>query len=119
MSLVFTSITINTAHLQDMLAFYQIIGFQFECRKVDKGSEVHRAVHNGVEFSLYCIQNPQKTQIPSLQLGFSVTDLESTVSKLTQVPGVMCILDPTDMPDGKRAIILDPDGHSLDLQEIN
>lgn len=118
MSLLFTSITINTTQLQGMLGFYRIIGFQFVASKVDKGSEVHRAVHNGVEFSLYNISNPQKSQIPSLQLGFKITDLERTVQQLVNVPGAMCILDPTDMPDGKKAIVLDPDGHSIELCEI-
>ncbi|MNK19510.1 Glyoxalase-like domain protein [compost metagenome] len=115
MSLVLTSITINTLHLQDMLAFYRIIGFVFNANKVDKGSEVYRAVHDGVEFCLYAIQNPQRSQIPSLQLGFRVTELDRIVGELVKVPGAMCILDPTEMPDGKKAIILDPDGHSLEL----
>lgn len=101
-----------------MLAFYRIIGFAFNATKVDKGSEVYRAIHGGVEFSLYSIKNPQKSQIPSLQLGFRVTDLEKTVTELVKVPGVTCILDPTDMPDGKKSIVLDPDGHSLELSEI-
>ncbi len=117
MSLIFTSITINTSQLESMLGFYRLIGFQFTASKVDKGSEVHRAVHNGVEFSLYSIQNPQKSQIPSLQLGFKITDLEKTVGQLVLIPGAMAILDPTDMPDGKKSIVLDPDGHAIELSE--
>ncbi|MEK2646003.1 VOC family protein [Bdellovibrio sp. BCCA] len=117
MSLLITSITINTPRLQDMLGFYRIIGFQFTASKVDKGSEVHRAVHNAVEFSLYSIQNAQRSQIPSLQLGFRITDLEKTVGELMKIPGAMCILDPTEMPDGMKAIVLDPDGHSIELSE--
>lgn len=104
-------------HLQDMLDFYRIIGFQFKAVKVDKGSEVYRATHNGVEFSLYSIKNTQKSQIPSLQLGFRITELEKSVTQLQKVNGAMCILDPTDMPDGKKSIILDPDGHSIELVE--
>ncbi|WP_415063218.1 VOC family protein [Bdellovibrio sp.] len=119
MSLLITSITINTPHLQDMLVFYRNIGFQFIASKVDKGSEVHRAIHNGVEFSLYSIQNSQRSQIPSLQLGFKITELERTVTELTKVPGAMCILDPTEMPDGKKAIVLDPDGHAIELCEYS
>lgn len=101
-----------------MLEFYRLIGFQFQATKVDKGSEVYRAVHDGVEFSLYSISNAQKAQIPSLQLGFQITDLEKTVAQLKKIPGAMCILDPTDMPDGKKAIILDPDGHSIELSQV-
>ena len=101
-----------------MLEFYRLIGFEFKATKVDKGSEVYRAVHDGVEFSLYSIKSAQKAQIPSLQLGFQITDLEKTVTQLKNIPGTMCILDPTDMPDGKKSIILDPDGHSIELSQV-
>lgn len=101
-----------------MLAFYRNIGFQFTASKVDKGSEVHRALHNGVEFSLYAISKAQSSVIPNLQLGFKITDLEKTVVELMKVPGAMCILDPTEMPDGKKAIVLDPDGHSIELCQL-
>lgn len=79
---------------------------------------MHRATHNAVEFSLYAAANCAKAQVPSLQLGFKISELEKTVEQLTQVPGAMCILDPTDMPDGKKAIVLDPDGHSIELCQI-
>ena len=101
-----------------MLDFYRLIGFQFNATKVDKGSEVYRALHDGVEFSLYSIKSAQKSQIPSLQLGFQITEIEATVAKLKSIPGAMCILDPTDMPDGKKSIILDPDGHSIELCQV-
>lgn len=118
MSLLITSITINTPHLQDMLGFYEIIGFAFSQIKVDKGSEMHRALHNGVEFSLYANKNVEASRVPSLQLGFHVTDIDACVEKIKNIPGAMCILDPTDMPDGKKAIVLDPDGHSIELCQI-
>ncbi|QLY24272.1 VOC family protein [Bdellovibrio sp. KM01] len=115
MSLVISSITINTGQLQNMLEFYSRVGFKFQMVRVDKGSEVYRAVHDGVEFSLYSLPTAQKAQVPSLQLGFQITELENTVADLAKVPGSLLILDPTEMPDGKKAIILDPDGHSIEL----
>ncbi|KYG60966.1 lactoylglutathione lyase [Bdellovibrio bacteriovorus] len=118
MSLLITSITLNTSQLQNMLVFYQIIGFQFTSTKVDKGSEMQRALHNGVEFTLYANKNVEASRVPSLQLGFKVTNLVETVEKIKAVPGAMCILDPTDMPDGFKAIVLDPDGHAIELIEI-
>lgn len=118
MSLVITSITIMTPQLQDMLAFYRIIGFDFVAQKVDKGSELFRAHQESLEFSLYASQQVAKSQTPSLQLGFKVSNLEEVVRNLAKIPGVHCILDPMEMPDGKRAIVLDPDGHSIDLIEV-
>jgi hypothetical protein len=44
-----------------------------------------------------------------------ITNIDKTVAELVSVPGAMSILDPTDMPDGKKAIVLDPDGNSIEL----
>jgi hypothetical protein len=117
MSLKLTSITLNTAHLEDMLKFYKIIGLDFAQAKVDKGSQVYRATLGGCEFSLYSIQTTEKKSIPTLQLSFSVQGLDEKVQAMGQLQNAMCILDPTLMPDGKKAIVLDPDGHSVELLE--
>ncbi|HWU41951.1 MAG TPA: VOC family protein [Bdellovibrio sp.] len=119
MSLAFSSITLNTSRLQDMLEFYRLLGFQFKAVKVDKGSEVYRALHNEIEFSLYSIKNAQNSQIPTLQLGFRITNLEDRVHQLQKIKTATCVLDPTSMPDGKKAILLDPDGHSIELIEAS
>lgn len=117
MSFLITSITINTPHLHDMLGFYQIVGFQFTASKVDKGTEVYRALREGLEFSLYSIKNAQKPAIPALQLGFTITNLDKIFEDLVKIPGVLSILSPTQLVDGKKAIVLDPDGHSIELCE--
>ena len=118
MSMAFTSITINTAHLQDMLNFYQAIGFNFDVHKVKLGLEVHRAAYNGFEFSLCSMSKEVRTLVPALQLGFTVLNIDGVVAQLNKIPGAMSILDPTDLEDGRRAIVLDPDGHSVELFQI-
>lgn len=100
-----------------MLGFYQIIGFQFTASKVDKGTEVYKSQLGGVEFSLYSTEGAQIPPIPNFQLGFTVTNLDKIVSDLVKIPGVSCILDPTQMPDGRKAIVLDPGGHAVALCE--
>ncbi len=117
MSLKITSITLNTPHLQDMLGFYRIIGLQFTASKVDKGGEVHRATHDGMEFSLYSVTTKHHSLVPSLQLGFEITNIEQILKNLLAVPGVTGILDPLDLPEGKRAMVSDPDGHVVELLE--
>ncbi len=118
MALKLTSITLNTAHLESMLKFYRILGIDFNEDKVDKGSQVCRAVIEGCEFSLYSAKNLERKNLPALQITFVVDQLEQKVRELIGVSGVICIMDPTAMPDGKKAILLDPDGHSIELKEI-
>ncbi len=112
-----TSITLNTPHLEDMLSFYKILGVKFMESKVDKGSQVQRALVGDFEFSLYSINLGSEKPVPRLQLSFEVTNLDEKMAQILRVPNAMSILDPTQMPDGKKAIVLDPDGHSIELRE--
>ena len=115
MALLFTSITLNTTNLENMLRFYEILGCRFETVKVTIGGDVHRASFGGLELSLMCTKSAQKTDASQLALGFKVREFEAKIPQLQKVPGVILILDPTDMPDGKKAIFQDPDGHSVEL----
>lgn len=117
MSLKLTSITLNTGHLEAMLNFYQILGIDFTETRVDKGSQVCRALIEGCEFSIYSAKSMEKSNTPILQISFLVSQLDEKVRQLCEVPGVICIMDPTPLTDGKKAIVLDPDGHSIELKE--
>lgn len=118
MSFLISSITINTSHLQSMLEFYGIVGFQFKASKVDKGSEIYRATHNGLEFSLYAVNELRSSPVPVIQLEFNVASVDVTYSSLLKVPGVLGILDPREISGGRKAILLDPDGNSIELTSI-
>lgn len=117
MSSKLTSITLNTALLNEMLQFYRLIGVEFTATAVAKGGQVYRAQIGALEFSLISVPNVEKKQTPAMQLSFSVADLEDRVQKLGAVQGAMSILEPTEMPDGKKAIWLDPEGRAVELCE--
>ena len=117
MGIQLSSITISTTQLQNMLTFYRALGLLFQENKVDKGSNIHRAVVSGIEFSLYGASSIEKDARPRSQLSFNVRDLEGVFQAVKKIPGVHCILDPSVMADGKKAIVLDPDGHSVELFE--
>ena len=118
MSSRLTSITINTAHLDEMLQFYRIIGVDFATTNVDKGGKVFRAKLGETEFSLFSIPTAEKARTPGLQLSFAVEKLEEMAKLLAQVPKAMLMMEPTEMPDGKKAILLDPEGRAVELSEI-
>lgn len=115
MGIVFTSITVNTPNLENMVRFYEILGCEFDKIKVSIGGELFRSSLEGFELSLMSIQSVQPAAYPKVMMGFKIHDFESKVEKLNSIPGVIMILDPTDMPDGKKAILQDPDGHSVEL----
>lgn len=115
MSLRILSITIKTSQLQDMLQFYQYLGFRFEKTQILKGTELHRAVVNGVELTLYPVTNVLGRSSPCLQLGIRVDKIVDLVGQLKQVPGAICVLEPEELELGKKAIVIDPDGNSIEL----
>lgn len=115
MGIAFTSITLNTPNLQNMVRFYEILGCQFNKVSVSIGGEFFRSSLAGFELSLTSIQSANNGLYPKVMMGFRVNNLDSKVKLLASIPGVIMILDLTDMPDGRKAIVQDPDGHSVEL----
>jgi hypothetical protein len=116
MGIAFTSITVNTPNLENMVRFYEILGCEFKKIKVSIGGELFRSSLEGFDLSLMSIKSAQTGGYPKVMMGFKVNNLETKVALLISIPGVIMILDPSDMPDGRKAILQDPDGHSVELQ---
>lgn len=114
MSIRFSSITVTTFQLPKMLSFYEILGVQFDLTKVDKGSQLYRAKMNDIEFVLCEAVGGSYTEIPRLQLSFSVSNCEQTSVKLVSA-GFYCILDPADLQGRKTSIFNDPDGNTVEI----
>jgi lactoylglutathione lyase len=115
MGIVFTSITLNTPNLGNMIRFYEILGCQFQQVKVSIGGELFRSCIEDFEISLMSVGSAERSIFPKVVMGFKIKNFEAKILQLNLIPGVIMILDPTDMPDGKKAILQDPDGHSVEL----
>ncbi len=116
MGIEFTSITVNTANLQNMLRFYEILGCEFAEVKIAKGGNLHRSQLNGFELSLLPVQSADTAPYPKVMMSFKVNEFDEKMALLLSVPGVLPMLDPIDLPSGRIAMVLDPDGHSIELQ---
>jgi lactoylglutathione lyase len=115
MGIEFTSITVNTPNLENMLRFYEILGCHFTEVKVSKGGNLHRSCMHGFELSLLPVQRADTAPYPKVMMSFKVQDFDEKVEKILQIPGVFTMLDPIELPTGRIAMVLDPDGHSVEL----
>ena len=116
MSLTVKCITLNTCQLSLQLEFYQALGLDLKSQKVDKGSQVYRArLATGMEFCLFGVMERKNAGSPPLQLEFIIQDIDKVFEKIKAIPGVFVILDPTDLPDGRKAILKDVDGNAVEL----
>jgi hypothetical protein len=118
MGIAFTSITVNTANLENMLRFYEILGCDFKSVKVDKGGKLYRSLLNGLELNLLSVPIAEKISHPKIMLSFRLSSFDEKLKNVITVPGVVTMLDPVTMPSGKTAMVLDPDGHSIELQAL-
>jgi lactoylglutathione lyase len=116
MSVILKSISINTSQLPLQLEFYRALGLDLKAQKVEKGSQVYKAdIQPGVEFCLFGVMERKNAGSPPAQIQFSVENLEQVFDKIKSIPSIFVILDPTDLPDGKKAILKDVDGNAIEL----
>lgn len=113
----FDRVTINTANMPDMLEFYRAIGLDLQMKKISLGSQIYSTKVGNVEFQLYGINVKDPSATPPMQLSFEVDNLDLVFSQLSLLSGVDVIMEPTELVDGKRTIILDPDGQSVEITQ--
>ena len=112
-----TSIIINTGRAEAMLQFYGRLGLEFVKKQVSKGGECHKAFIGPVELTLYTVKATAGSRAPDMQLTFQINNLNDVVADLVKIADVQCLMDPTLLPDGNKAILLDPDGRAVELVE--
>ena|ERR1700692_2758164 len=115
MEICFTSITVNTPNLEEMLRFYQILGCNFQQAGIEKGGKLYRSHIRGIEFCLLSTKTFRRDRHPQVMITFKLPSLDEKIQSLTAVSGVLVVLDPMDTPDGRRALLQDPDGNSIEL----
>ncbi len=116
MALKLITLTINTADQQRLVTFYEALGLSFAPMKVTIGSEAYKATLPGFEFVIFGIKkNGNISATPNMALRFHVSNLDDVIAKVKEVPGCTVVFDPEAMVDGKMAILLDPDGHSVEI----
>ena len=118
MSAKLQTLSFNSKRQKDLAAFYQVLGATMALKSVKVGSETYQGKLGDLDVVIYCIQNQDKIISPNLSLCFEVKNLSVLLGALKNVPGVQTMMDEAPMPTGKSAIVLDPDGRSVELIEL-
>jgi MerR family transcriptional regulator, thiopeptide resistance regulator len=117
----FSSLVLFTGHIEQARAFYRAVGLQLHDED-HGGGPVHYATDiNGVHFALFDARNsggraPQWRVAGSSFPGFYVTSLDDTVAALTALEAP--VLAGHQVRDwGCRAVIEDPDGRPIEINQ--
>jgi lactoylglutathione lyase len=109
-------VVIRSIDLEKAVNFYQIIGLHFKKHRHGKGLEHFACELGQITFEIYP-QTDQADITTGTRLGFQVSDLASLVIRL-QKEDITVITKPTASEWGKRSVVIDPDGHRVELIQV-
>ena len=89
------------------------MGMTFARHSHNKGPEHFASEVCGFIFEIYPQRNAGDTTT-NTRLGFSVDDVDGTINLLIEI-GATIMVQPTDTEWGRRAVVRDFDGHTVEL----
>ncbi|MCA9109016.1 MAG: VOC family protein [Planctomycetaceae bacterium] len=108
-------VVLRVRDLNQSRSFYEALGIVFTDEQHETGP-VHLAAELGeCVLELYPATSKRPPTV-STQLGFTVTSIEQTLAALLDVSAKV-LSAPNDSSEPRRAIVSDPDGHSVHLTE--
>lgn len=106
-------VVLRSADIHRAATFYRRMGLLFTCEAHGSGPEHYTSMVSGLVFELY----PLKANAPpttSTRIGFRVDSVDGIVPLLVEV-GAEVVSPPFDSEWGRRAVVKDLDGHTVEL----
>jgi lactoylglutathione lyase len=116
MTTQFGLIVIRATDVYRIAKFYAAMGCNFVTERHGSGPEHLTTEVNGVVFEIYPVGNQPVTV--GVRLGFKVASLTTTVAALEMAGGIVKS-PPSDGPWGLRAVLLDPEGHAVEIVQCD
>ena len=108
-----TLIVLRCADIDMARSFYEALGARFVEEKHGEGPRHYAASIGRMTLELY----PGEADVGT-RVGFGVADVDATVTVL-QALGASVRSAPKDSAWGRRAVVLDPDGRSVELSRTS
>jgi len=104
---------IRSADLDRAARFYEALGLRLTRHSHGSGPIHYAFEGDGHTFEIYPLQD-SVTPTTSTRIGFSVPSVDDTFARLIEAGGSQS-LAPKDSEWGRRAVVMDPDGHRVEL----
>ncbi len=111
-------LVLKTRQLESVRAFYALIGIEFAAETHGSGPEHYAGRSGEVVLELYPLCKDQTPVDTTLRLGLTVTNLNGVVESLVAA-GARIARPPADSEWGRRAVVVDPDGRSVELYAVS
>jgi predicted enzyme related to lactoylglutathione lyase len=108
-------VVIRVSDLEATQRFYEALGLHFAHERHGNGAEHLATELGGVVFEVYPRGNSPVTT--GVRLGFRVASVTAIVAAVQQF-GAEVVTPPTEGPWGLRAVVVDPEGHRVELIQV-
>lgn len=115
------AVVLFSGEIDKTVAFYRALGITLEEEVHDSGPVHYAGEVGGAHFAIY---ESSPGEAPSLrtggstQVGFQVADLDDAL-RWVHERGAQVLIEPQDVPWGRRALVLDPDGRAVELNQAS
>ena len=106
-------VVIRSADIDRAVRFYQALGLIFAKHRHGTGPDHFSSDMSGVVFEIYPLPEGQPPT-SAARVGFTVDDVDSLIPLLTEA-GATLVSAPKSSPWGRRVVLRDLDGHSVEL----
>jgi lactoylglutathione lyase len=108
-------LVLRSPDIERAISFYQLLGLTFTRHAHGAGPEHYTAEMGELMFEVYPL-TAKSSPTTSVRIGFRVEELDALLAKLTQ-EGISMVAPPADSQWGRRAVVKDWDGHTVELVE--
>ena len=116
MSIGLNLLVIRSPDIDHAVAVYEALGLSFEKHAHGRGPEHYAAeLDGGTVFEIYP-QSDDGAATTATRLGFRVPSVDDAVAAAVDA-GAALSIPPKDSPWGRRAVVVDLDGHKVELVE--
>ena len=106
-------LAIRSNDIHRAVEFYRELGLAFELHSHGKGPEHYATEVAGFVLEVYPNRN-DKDDTSKTRIGFKVQDVDDVVGSLRNIQ-VTILIEPSDTEWGRRAVVKDFDGHTVEL----
>lgn len=98
---------------KSLVAFYEGLGLKFDEERHGSGPLHHAARQGATVFEIYPCSSDDRSTVAT-RLGFSVDDVDAACRRALEGCGTL-VQEPRDSEWGRRAVVKDPEGHTIEL----
>ena len=109
-------ITLNSAQPDLLLRFYTVLGFKFSQKAVDKGTQAWLGHLGDLSIEVFSIKESFSQKTAGVQMSFHVKALEDLIKQFRNLK-IEIMIEPLEVQSGLMAIVIDPDGRSIELTQ--